>query len=132
MRTGGVPAAGAAKAGTMASRNGRATAVEMPAPTPRRKARRGSDLRVIMAVVIMVVVPLFAIETADCAQSGRSTTGTRELGWAEGIGMNTMRVFLHNLAWEQDPKGFEHRVDTFLTIAARHHIRPVFVLFASR
>ena len=55
----------------------------------------------------------------------------RELGWAESIGMNTMRVFLHNLLWEQDPKGFEQRIDTFLTIAARHHIRPVFVLFDS-
>ena len=59
------------------------------------------------------------------------TTIDRELGWAEGIGMNTMRVFLHNLLWEQDPKGFEQRIDTFLTIAARHHIRPVFVLFDS-
>ena len=55
----------------------------------------------------------------------------RELGWAEGIGMNTMRVFLHNLLWEQDPEGFKQRIDTFLTIAARHHIRPVFVLFDS-
>ncbi len=59
------------------------------------------------------------------------TTIDRELGWAEGIGMNTMRVFLHNLLWEQDPKGFEKRIDTFLAIAARHHIRPVFVLFDS-
>ena len=55
----------------------------------------------------------------------------RELGWAEGIGMNTMRVFLHNLLWEQDPEGFKKRIDTFLTIAARHHIRPMFVLFDS-
>lgn len=55
----------------------------------------------------------------------------RELGWAESIGMNTMRVFLHNLLWEQDPKGFQQRIDTFLTIAARHHIRPMFVLFDS-
>ncbi len=55
----------------------------------------------------------------------------RELGWAEGIGMNTMRVFLHNLLWEQDPAGFQHRIDQFLSIAARHHIRPVFVLFDS-
>ena len=60
-----------------------------------------------------------------------ATTIDRELGWAEGIGMNTMRVFLHNLLWEQDPKGFEKRIDTFLAIAARHHIRPVFVLFDS-
>src|SRR6202167_947714 len=55
----------------------------------------------------------------------------RELGWAEGIGMNTMRVFLHNLVWEQDPQGFQHRIDVFLSIAARHHIRPIFVLFDS-
>ncbi len=59
------------------------------------------------------------------------TTIDRELGWAEHIGMNTMRVFLHNLLWEQDPKGFQQRIDTFLTISARHHIRPVFVLFDS-
>ena len=55
----------------------------------------------------------------------------RELGWAQAIGMNTMRVFLHDLLWQQDPKGFTRRVDTFLAIAARHHIRPVFVLFDS-
>ncbi len=59
------------------------------------------------------------------------TTIDRELGWAEGAGMNTMRVFLHNLAWEQDPKGFTERINTFLEIAARHHIRPMFVLFDS-
>jgi len=65
------------------------------------------------------------------AESFDPTTIDRELGWAEGIGMNTMRVFLHNLAWEQDPKGFDHRIDVFLGIASRHHIRPIFVLFDS-
>src|SRR3954449_12635 len=31
----------------------------------------------------------------------------RELGWAQAeYGMNTMRVFLHDLAWKQDPDGF--------------------------
>ncbi len=59
------------------------------------------------------------------------TTIDRELGWAQGIGMNTMRVFLHNLVWEQDPEGFKRRIDIFLTIATRHHIRPIFVLFDS-
>ena len=59
------------------------------------------------------------------------TTIDRELGWAQAIGMNTMRVFLHNLLWEQDPKGFQQRINTFLTIASKHHIRPVFVLFDS-
>ena len=55
----------------------------------------------------------------------------REFGWAEGLGMNTMRVFLHNLLWEQDAAGFRHRLDQFLSIANKHHIRPVFVLFDS-
>jgi len=55
----------------------------------------------------------------------------REFGWAEQIGMNTMRVFLHNLLWEQDSAGFKQRIDRFLSIAARHHIKPVFVLFDS-
>src|ERR1700681_3874340 len=37
-----------------------------------------------------------------------------ELGWAENIGMNTMRVFLHDLLWQQDPDGFKLRLDQFL------------------
>jgi cellulase (glycosyl hydrolase family 5) len=55
----------------------------------------------------------------------------RELGWAEAMGMNTMRVFLHDLLWEQDAPGFRKRIDQFLTAASRHHIRPMFVLFDS-
>ena len=54
-----------------------------------------------------------------------------EFSWAEGMGMNTMRVFLHDLLWQQDATGFQKRIDRFLTIASRHHIRPVFVLFDS-
>ena len=55
----------------------------------------------------------------------------KELGWAEGLGMNTMRVFLHDLLWKQDAAGFKQRLDAFLSIASRHHIRPIFVLFDS-
>ncbi len=54
-----------------------------------------------------------------------------ELGWAESLGMNTMRVYLHDLLWQQDAEGFKRRLDTFLTIAGKHKIRPVFVLFDS-
>jgi hypothetical protein len=56
----------------------------------------------------------------------------RELGWAhDRFGMNTMRVYLHDLLWAQDPKGFTARLEQFLAIADRHGIRPVFVLFDS-
>lgn len=54
-----------------------------------------------------------------------------ELGWAESIGLNTMRVFLHDLLWQQDAAGFTKRINTFLQIAAKHHIKPLFVLFDS-
>ena len=57
------------------------------------------------------------------------TTIDRELGWAEQLGFNTMRVFLHHLLWQQDSAGFLNRLDQFLTIADRHRIRPMFVLF---
>lgn len=78
-------------------------------------------------------LPSNAINELEMWQSDTFDPATidRELGWAEAIGMNTMRVFLHNLLWEQDPKGFKKRIDTFLTIADRHHIKPVFVLFDS-
>jgi len=55
----------------------------------------------------------------------------KELGWAAGIGMNTMRVFLHDALWEQDAAGFTKRIEKFLEIAGRHGIRPMFVLFDS-
>ncbi len=53
----------------------------------------------------------------------------KELGWAQNLGFNTMRVFLHSLAWKQDPEGFKKRVEQFITIAARHGIQPMFVFF---
>jgi Cellulase (glycosyl hydrolase family 5) len=55
----------------------------------------------------------------------------RELGWAQALGMNTMRVFLHDLLWQQDSEGFRQRLDRFLQIAAGHGIRPMLVLFDS-
>src|SRR5882724_11504586 len=55
----------------------------------------------------------------------------QELTWAESLGMNTMRVFLHDLLWQRDAPAFQKRIDRFLAIASRHHIRPMFVLFDS-
>jgi hypothetical protein len=55
----------------------------------------------------------------------------KELGWAEGLGMNTMRVFLHDLLWQQDAEGFKRRIDQFLGVAEKHQIKPMLVLFDS-
>ncbi len=53
----------------------------------------------------------------------------RELGWAAGLGMNAVRVFLHDLAWDADPAGFLGRFERFLSAAASHGIRTMPVLF---
>ena len=53
----------------------------------------------------------------------------RELGYAQDIGMNTMRVFLHDIPWTGDADGFYQRIDQFLAICDRHQIRPLFVIF---
>lgn len=55
----------------------------------------------------------------------------KELGLGESIGMNTMRVFLQDQLWHQDSKGFLERLNVFLGIAAKHHVKPLFVLFDS-
>jgi hypothetical protein len=54
-----------------------------------------------------------------------------ELGWAEAMGMNVMRVNLHNLLWETDPEGLKRRMDEFMTIAAKHKIKTLWIFFDS-
>ncbi len=63
------------------------------------------------------------------AETWDPKTIDEELGWAASLGFNTVRVFLHELPWQEDRKGFYQRVDEFLAIAARHKIRPMIVLF---
>ncbi|BCI90303.1 hypothetical protein NIIDMKKI_55090 [Mycobacterium kansasii] len=54
-----------------------------------------------------------------------------ELAAARSLGFNTMRVFLHDQLWAQDRQGFQGRLAQFVAIAARHGIKPLFVLFDS-
>src|SRR5664279_2557382 len=58
-----------------------------------------------------------------------SSINDKELGYAEGIGFNTMRVFLHSIAWKEDKVGFKKRMNAFLSIANKHHIQIMFVFF---
>jgi hypothetical protein len=53
----------------------------------------------------------------------------RELGWAADLGFNTVRVFLHNLLWQQDAEGFLNRIDAFLSAADSSKIKTMLVLF---
>lgn len=68
---------------------------------------------------------MFQAETFDLL------TIDRELGFAEDLGMGTVRVFLHNLLWTQDSAGFVQRLDQFLDVAKKHKISVMLVLFDS-
>jgi len=78
-------------------------------------------------------IPATAINELEMwqAETFDPSTIDKELGWAEGLGMTTMRVFLHDLPWQQDARGYQSRINQFLDIAARHKIKPLLVLFDS-
>lgn len=82
--------------------------------------QRGSDF-----------IPSTAINQLEMWQADTFDPATidKELGWAEGIGMNSMRVYLHHLAWQQDKEGFKKRVATYLDIAEKHKMSTMFVFF---
>lgn len=63
------------------------------------------------------------------AETFDSATINRELGWAEKIGFNCMRVYLHHLVWEIDKEGFKKRIREYLSIADGHGIKTIFVIF---
>lgn len=65
------------------------------------------------------------------AESFDPATIDRELGWAHALGFNTIRVFLHDLLWKHDAPGLLNRMEHFLSIADKHSIGVMFVLFDS-
>jgi len=111
------------------------TGVAVPAGAePRWPAARASDwYRAQRWPVGCNFIPSTAINQLEMWQAETFDTATidRELGFAEGAGLNTVRVFLHNLPWEADAPGFSKRIGDYLAIADRHHIKTVFVLFDS-
>lgn len=77
--------------------------------------------------------PSTAINQLEMWQAETFDTDTidRELQWAQELGFNSIRVFLHNIPWRQDSKGFLARIDKFLALADKHHIGVMFVLMDS-
>lgn len=53
----------------------------------------------------------------------------RELQLAEDTEFNMIRVYLHDLAFKQDPEGFLERMDQFLALAKNHDLKVIFVIF---
>jgi hypothetical protein len=75
-------------------------------------------------------VPSTAVNQLEMWQADTfdEATISRELGWAAGLGMNVVRVYLHDLAWEADPVGSRARVERFLELAQAQGIRVILVL----
>ena len=75
--------------------------------------------------------PSTAINQLEMFQAATFDTATinRELGWAEGLGFNVMRVFLHHLLWTVDKEGLKKRLNIYLDISYRHGIKTIFVFF---
>ena len=63
------------------------------------------------------------------AESWDPETINRELGWAQELGFNTIRVYLHDLVYYYEKEGFLRRMDIFLDICQKRCIRPIFVFF---
>jgi hypothetical protein len=78
-------------------------------------------------------IPSTAVNELEMWQAATYDPKTidRELGLAQGLGFNCVRVFLHDIPWQEDRKGYLKRINGFLKIADKHHIKVMFVLFDS-
>lgn len=76
-------------------------------------------------------IPSTAINQLEMWQADSFDPDTidRELAWAADLGFNTLRVYLHDLAWYADAAGFKARVARYLDIASSHGLRTMFVFF---
>jgi hypothetical protein len=76
-------------------------------------------------------IPSTAVNQLEMWQAETFDPATlrRELDLAAGLGYNTLRVFLHDLAYSIDPPGFKLRLDRFLSMCKARCIRPMLVLF---
>ena len=113
----------------------RAPAADGASPAPERwtpeRARQWADKTPWL--VGSNFIPSTAINELEMWQADTFDLAAidRELGWAQQLGFNSVRVFLHNIPWDEDSAGFLDRIDKFLAVAQKHRIGAVFVLFDS-
>lgn len=67
-------------------------------------------------------IPATAINQIEMWQASTFDPETidKELGWAEELGFNTMRVYLSSVVWRNEAESFKQRIDRFLVLAAGH------------
>ncbi|MEO6289045.1 MAG: cellulase family glycosylhydrolase, partial [Ginsengibacter sp.] len=75
--------------------------------------------------------PSTAINQLEMFQAATFDTATidKELGWAQKLGFNVMRVYLHHLLWTSDKEGFKKRLNNYLAISTKHGIKTLLVIF---
>ncbi|MXV13802.1 glycoside hydrolase family 2 TIM barrel-domain containing protein [Hufsiella ginkgonis] len=75
--------------------------------------------------------PSTAINQLEMFQAATFDAATidKELGMAEALGMNAMRVYLHHVAYTSDKTGFKKRLDNYLAISKKHGIKTILVFF---
>ena len=76
-------------------------------------------------------IPSFAINQLEMWQeiSFNPNVIEKELSLARSIYFNTVRVFLHDLVWEDAPQYFKARIDEFLQVSSENGIKPILVFF---
>lgn len=77
--------------------------------------------------------PSTAINQIEMWNADTFDTATidRELGWAHDLGFTSMRVFLHDIPWEEDQAGYVKRIHEFLDLCEKHKIGVMLVFFDS-
>jgi hypothetical protein len=76
-------------------------------------------------------LPSTAINDVEMWQKSTFDAQTidRELGWAQDLGFNTVRVFVNYAVWEADAAGLKDTFRQFLGIADKHGIATLAILF---
>lgn len=73
-------------------------------------------------------VPTYAINQFEMWQEDTFNPEVldKEMALCESLGFNIVRVYLHEMLWFQDKKGFKKRINEFLDIADKHGVRVTF------
>lgn len=55
----------------------------------------------------------------------------RELGYAESLGFNTLRIYFHEMLWYADKDGFKSRINQFMDMAEKHGQKLIVTFFTN-
>ncbi len=100
---------------------------DLPPPWEKQRARAWMDAR--PWPLGCDYTPAYAANQLEFWRSFNPEAIDGELALAEGLGFNTLRVYLHYLAWLPRPRVFLDRLGRFFDLAARRGMAVMPVLF---